>query len=78
MTYHDEDGRRWSHLLDLDHGQDLGHLSLAGAGVEKAAGGEEDPVDAPEGGHGHEHGDHEREVAVQALGERLELRTLII
>jgi hypothetical protein len=34
-TYHDQDGGRRGHLVDLDHRQNLGHLSLAGAGVEK-------------------------------------------
>ena len=35
QTYHDQDGRRGGHLVDLDHGEDLGHLSLAGASVEE-------------------------------------------
>ena len=35
-TYHDQDGGRGGHLVDLDHGEDLRHLSLAGAGVEES------------------------------------------
>lgn len=33
---HDEDGRRRGEPLDLDHGENLRHLALAGAGVEQA------------------------------------------
>ena len=36
LTYHDQDGWRGGHLVDLDHGKDLGHLSLTGAGVEES------------------------------------------
>ena len=36
-TYHDQHGGRRGHLVDLDHGEDLGHLTLAGAGVKQSA-----------------------------------------
>lgn len=43
-TYTEDDGRGRGGPGDLDHGEDLRHLTIAGPGVEQSRGGQEDPV----------------------------------
>ena len=44
LTYTEDDGGGGRALVDLDHGEDLRHLAIAGPGIEKARGCQQDPV----------------------------------
>ena len=44
VAYTEDDGGGGRTLVDLDHGEDLRHLSIAGSGIEQARGGQQYPV----------------------------------
>ena len=44
ITYAEDDGGCGGELGDLDHGENLGHLTVARARVEQPGGGQQDPV----------------------------------
>ena len=43
-TYTEDDSWCWSVLIDLDHGENLRHLTIHGSGIEQTRGGEQDPI----------------------------------
>ena len=65
----EEDSGGWGHLLGLDHGEHLRHLTLEAPGVKEASRGEENAIDAAKTGHRHEDRDTDGEGAVEDLGE---------
>ena len=68
-NYHDEHSRCGSHFVDLNHWQDLGHLSFHSASVKQSAWSQKDSIDASKSRHGHEDGDQKGEMSKHPLGK---------
>ena len=43
-TYTEDDGGGRGGAVDLDHGEDFRHLTIARPGIEETRGGQQDPV----------------------------------
>ena len=69
LTYTEDDGRSGGWLVDLDHGQNLWHLTVASSSIEQSWWGEEDAIDSSEGWHGYEHRDDHSKATVESPGE---------
>ena len=68
----DEAGHGSAHA-DVDEGHGPRHVAVAGADEEDSGRGEDDPVDAAEGGAGHEERHRPRHHAHRARGEGLQI-----